>query len=55
MRELARRIFERVGSRGFALFDFASLSSHRRDPRLWPGDVVFIKRGSALGADLRRE
>jgi FkbM family methyltransferase len=40
---------------GFALFDFASLSSRLRDQRLWLGDAIFIQRRSALGADTRRE
>ena len=42
-------------ARGFALFDLASLSSRLRDQRLWLGDAIFIKGGSALGADTRRE
>ncbi|MGH9143246.1 MAG: FkbM family methyltransferase [Vicinamibacterales bacterium] len=42
-------------ARGFALFDFASLSSRLRDQRLWLGDAVFIKHGSPLIADTRRE
>jgi FkbM family methyltransferase len=40
---------------GFALFDFASLSSRLRDQRLWLGDAVFVSRRSPLGRDLRRE
>lgn len=43
-----------LAERGFALFDFASLSSRLRDQRLWLGDAVFIRRGSPLGADLSR-
>lgn len=42
-------------ARGFALFDFASLSSRLRDQRLWLGDAVFIRRGSPLEEDIRRE
>lgn len=41
-------------ARGFALFDFASLSSRLRDQRLWLGDAVFIRRGSPLGEDIGR-
>ena len=41
--------------RGFQLFDIASLSSRRRDQRLWLGDAVFIRRGSHLGKDNSRE
>lgn len=42
-------------ARGFALFDFASLSGRLRDQRLWLGDAVFVRRGSPLGEDIRRE
>jgi hypothetical protein len=42
-------------ARGFALFDFASLSSRLRDQRLWLGDAVFIQAGSALVTDISRE
>jgi FkbM family methyltransferase len=44
-----------LGACGFALFDFASLSSRLRDQRLWLGDAVFVKRGSPLEEDIRRE
>lgn len=40
-------------SRGFALFDFASLGGRRRDQRLRVGDAVFIRRGSQLVDDVR--
>ena len=44
-----------LATHGFALFDFASLSSRLRDQRLWLGDAVFVRRGSPLEADLARE
>ena len=44
-----------LAERGFALFDFASLSSRLRDQRLWLGDAVFIRRDSPLAADISRE
>ena len=36
---------------GFELYDFACLSQRPRDMRLRMGDVVFVRRGSALLAD----
>ena len=36
---------------GFVLYDFAALASRRRDGRLRLGDVVFVRRDSALAAD----
>jgi FkbM family methyltransferase len=38
---------------GFVLYDFAALASRNRDGRLRVGDVVFVRRGSALIADDR--
>ena len=40
---------------GFDLFDFASLSSRRRDGRLRMGDSVFVRRESELGGGLALE
>jgi hypothetical protein len=44
-----------LDARGFALFDFASLSSRLRDQRLWLGDAVFVSRRSPLAHDIGRE
>lgn len=44
-----------LDARGFALFDFASLSSRLRDQRLWLGDAVFVSRRSPLREDIGRE
>jgi len=38
---------------GFQLYDVASLSARLRDDRLSVGDVVFVRRGSILAADVR--
>ena len=42
-------------ARGFMLFDFASLHARHGDGRLWLGDAVFIRRGSPLVANNRRD
>ena len=42
-------------SRGFLLYDFASLSGRKLDRRLFLGDAIFIRNGSPLGVDLRLE
>lgn len=38
--------------RHFDLHDFACLASRRRDGRLRMGDVLFVRRGSELAADV---
>ncbi|PYR72998.1 MAG: hypothetical protein DMF87_26865 [Acidobacteria bacterium] len=37
---------------GFDLYDFAALVARRRDNRLRGGDVIFVRRGSPLLADV---
>ena len=44
-----------LDARGFALLDFASLSSRLRDHRLWLADAIFIRRGTPLEQDVSRE
>jgi|CXWL01.1.fsa_nt_gi FkbM family methyltransferase len=39
--------------RGFDFHDVACLASRRRDGRLRMGDVLFVRKGSELGADVR--
>jgi FkbM family methyltransferase len=46
-------VMAHLDARGFALFDFASLTGRRRDQRLFLGDAMFIRRGSPLGEDVR--
>jgi FkbM family methyltransferase len=41
--------------RGFELYDIAALGARARDGRLRSGDVVFVRRGSPLVADLGLE
>ena len=42
-----------LGERGFVLYDVAALASRPRDGRLRMGDVIFVRRGSALIGDDR--
>jgi FkbM family methyltransferase len=42
-----------LGKRGFVLYDIAALASRPRDGRLRMGDVIFVRRGSALIGDDR--
>jgi len=42
-----------LGERGFVLYDVAALASRPRDGRLRMGDVIFVRRGSALVGDDR--
>lgn len=44
-------VLEFLGTRGFELYDFASLNSRPRDKRLRTGDAVFVKRQSRLAGD----
>jgi hypothetical protein len=41
-----------LAERGFEIFDVVSLGSRRRDGRLRIGDVVWVRRDSALAADV---
>ena len=54
-RPLFGEVMTFLEARGFQLFDFASLSSRRRDQRLWLGDALFVRRDSALAADIGRD
>jgi hypothetical protein len=42
-----------LDDKGFDLFDIAALSGRTRDNRLKQGDMIFVKRCSALLADTR--
>jgi FkbM family methyltransferase len=42
-----------LGERGFVFYDVAALASRPRDGRLRMGDVIFVRRGSALIGDDR--
>lgn len=44
-----------LGDRGFDLYDFASLSARRRDQRRRQGDILFVRRNSALATDVAWE
>jgi FkbM family methyltransferase len=49
---LAPQVIEFMGGQGFVLFDVAALSGRERDDRLRGGDLVFVRTGSPLLADL---
>ena len=42
-----------LDARGFDVYDIAALASRPSDGRLRTGDVVFVRRGSALLDDVR--
>ena len=46
-----RDVFDLLSSRGFELYDFASLTARPRDFRLRMLDAVFVRAGSALAVD----
>jgi FkbM family methyltransferase len=46
-------VAESLRARGFEVYDFGSLMPRTRDGRLYRGDVVFVRRDSALRDDVR--